>query len=512
MAYFAARPARATRWLTLLPLLAIALPGDAQVSVAPVSTARAAEAVPWVGGDWVAFLQPEEDRDLNGDGDTDDSVLQVANVTTRQISNLGLAVDASLAGDDLLPPVAIAGGTLAALVSEADQGKRDLNGDNDTTDTVLETVDLASRRVTRIGLAGSEVRMDGNRIVVLTPEAAQANRDLNGDNDTADQVLQVYDVGTQQTWNTQVVAASFLMAGDWAAATTPEAGQGGQDLNQDSDTADSVAVLLDLKTRKVTNTGLESAYSSALTPRLLAVAVEEARQGNHDLNGDNDTADAVLQVINLATMEAINTAQDASGDVVADGGLVAFVTEESRQKNADLNGDRDAVDAVGQVFDLATKQVTNTRQDSSEGILIGGGAVALLTSEEAQGARDLNGDRDTDDLVIQIYNVAKRSLNNLHFAGGTGFAFTGDLLAFSVPEADQGERDLNGDRDSDDEVVYIYDAAASKLMTTRTASFDVISASPRAAAFFCSESDQGERDLNGDRDTDDDVCLYYRLK
>src|SRR5205807_1298348 len=108
--------------------------------------------------------------------------------------------------------------------------------------------------------------------------------------------------------------------------------------------------------------------------------------------------------------------------------------------------------------------------------------------------------------------VKTARLTNLRQAVGTGFAFSGDLLAFSVSEADQGNRDLNGDRDMDDEIVTIYEAAAGRLVTTRQACSDTIVASPHIAAWLTSEADQGNVDLNGDRDTDDMVCQYYRMK
>src|SRR5437016_7617664 len=136
---------------------------------------------PWAAGDWVAFLVPEEDRDLNGDGNTNDSVLHIVDVRTLQVINLGLAVDPLLAGRDVGPPVAFSASTLAVLVSERAQGNKDLNGDGDATDDVLEIVDLTTRKVTNTDLAGSEVRMDGSRVALLTPEAEQGKKDLNGD-------------------------------------------------------------------------------------------------------------------------------------------------------------------------------------------------------------------------------------------------------------------------------------------------------------------------------------------
>ena len=114
--------------------------------------------------------------------------------------------------------------------------------------------------------------------------------------------------------------------------------------------------------------------------------------------------------------------------------------------------------------------------------------------------------------MIQVYDVKTGKLTNLRQAVGTGFSFSGNLLAFSVSEADQGNRDLNGDGDTDDEIVTIYDAATGRLVTTRQACSDTIVTSARAAVWLTSEADQGNHDLNGDGDTDDMVCQYYRMR
>src|SRR5207247_5568423 len=118
------------------------------------------------------------------------------------------------------------------------QRNKDLNGDGYATDNVLEIVDLTTRQVTNTGLAGSEVRMAGGRIALLMPEQEQGNKDLNGDGDTADDVLQIYDVAARQAWNTGLAAQEIRIAGDWAEADTPEAAQGHQDLTGDGDAND----------------------------------------------------------------------------------------------------------------------------------------------------------------------------------------------------------------------------------------------------------------------------------
>ena len=82
------------------------------------------------------MLQGFESRqreDLNGDGDTEDHVVHVHNVSTGETTNLRLAgwpLTFTLSGD-----------ALVLVVSESEQGE-DLNGDGDTRGRILHLVDL----------------------------------------------------------------------------------------------------------------------------------------------------------------------------------------------------------------------------------------------------------------------------------------------------------------------------------------------------------------------------------
>src|SRR5438067_148885 len=87
---------------------------------------------------------------------------------------------------------------------------------------------------------------------------------------------------------------------------------------------------------------------------------------------------------------------------------------------------------------------------------VSGGLVILLVSEAAQGGVDLNGDGDADDLVLHVFS-APGVLTNVGLAASTPLV-GGQLVAFVVPEASQGHTDLNGDGDSNDFVVHVFDA------------------------------------------------------
>jgi cysteine-rich repeat protein len=108
--------------------------------------------------------------------------------------------------------------------------------------------------------------------------------------------------------------------------------------------------------------------------------------------------------------------------------LVAFRTSEASQRLAgsaclpssppggcDLNGDGDDADDVLQVFDFETQRSFNTEQavtpcpleacDPRFSYRVAGDTVTFLTAEAEQGERDLNGDGDVSDLVKQVFNA-----------------------------------------------------------------------------------------------------------
>src|SRR5207245_2104677 len=103
---------------------------------------------------------------------------------------------------------------LAALVSEAGQGNTDLNGDGDTNDTVVEVHPAGSGGWTKVpppppfappfvGQAADVTQVSGSLVAFITPECAwggsvttgcpAGGTDLNGDGDAGDRVLQLYD-------------------------------------------------------------------------------------------------------------------------------------------------------------------------------------------------------------------------------------------------------------------------------------------------------------------------------
>ena len=508
-------PAVSRRLGGVLPLLLLlfALPPVAAQSlrVDVFNLRRAVTGKLWAAGNWGAFCVDEEDKDLNGDGDTDDAIACVVDLRTNQIKELGLAVNYRLLEDEQDWPMASWGDLLAVQVSEKDQGNKDRNGNGVVGDDVLAVVNLNTKAVTNLGVVGHRPTWLGGKLYFVQPEAANG-KDLNGDGDTADNVLCQWDPQTGQVTSLGMDASfGFKAAGDWIATATLEAAQGGKDLNGDGDTVDVVAQLYQVSKKTWTNTGLECSFGMALTPQLLAVGVDETKQGLKDLNGDGDVQDVVCEVWNLSTSEIFNTGQDCGSGIAADGSLVAIGTREDSQGKQDLNGDGDTDDEVVQVYQLGAKGVRNLRYDCSGGLVVGAGKVAFSCSEFNQGMRDLNRDRDTDDFVLLVYDAAKNVVTNTTYAVD-GDLYVGEgILGWKVLESDQGDRDINRDGDTDDSIACVMDLATGSFGVTGWACGEVLAPCQRGTIFACPEIDMGNKDLNGNGTTDDDVLCVARI-
>jgi len=288
-------------------------------TTAPPSTTTLcqAEAVTLAGGK-AAYLRPETPPEfgtaacpvgsLNADGDTDDSVVHLWSGGSTSVS-LGLAATGLVMSES----------RLAVLASEA-QEQADLNGDGDTGDVVVHVrPPTPSGAWTNLGLAGAGLAVTGTLVAFTTNEAAES-ADLDGDGviNAADDVLHVWNGATTNVGD----VARRLVVGERTGATcgqvqlvavrTPEHdGIQERDLNGDGDFADDVLQVYDaVSGEPLVNTGqaIRDCFLEACDPRLpFAVAGSEVRfltleadQGV-SLNDDLDTADVVVQLFDFCT-------------------------------------------------------------------------------------------------------------------------------------------------------------------------------------------------------------------
>jgi hypothetical protein len=382
-------------------------------------------------GRWTLLVRREspfdpDGADLNGDGDRNDFVLWVHDAHTGATTNLGLANSTTFSPSFVL---ATAPGRALVAVREASQGQGDLNGDGDTADEVLFGLDLATGAVTSSGFAcqrngnlGTSAAFLGSRVVFTSYEASQG-ADLDGNGSIG--------------WSAPMVWDSF--------ATTPEA----------------LPITL----------GPNGTFT--LSGSWLLAQVPEAVTG--DRNADGDAADYVVHWIDVdaSVPSAMNTALTVATDTfqpwVEDGARTAFLVSEA-QRRRDLNGDGDRADRVLHVLDPA-QGVLNLGfavgeprvgvVDVGLGLALSSERVAFHVVEASQGASDLNGDGDVADLVLHVHEFATGTTTNL---GITGWWFTPGpgALAFSVSELLEGE-DLNGDGELESHRAFAYRAASGAV-------------------------------------------------
>jgi hypothetical protein len=119
-----------------------------------VLTPLGEEAEDFVLGDQMLAFRTPELTDLNGDGDSDDDVLQIYDLVSGQVFNSGQAViPCRLQACDPRVPYRVAGDTVTFLTLEADQGDDDLNGDGDPTDVILQTFHARAEEIAEPSVA-----------------------------------------------------------------------------------------------------------------------------------------------------------------------------------------------------------------------------------------------------------------------------------------------------------------------------------------------------------------------
>jgi hypothetical protein len=506
------------------------------------------------------LLVPEADqgRDLDGDGDLDDTVVHVLHLRTRQMVETGLVLGFLPSFSSLGPPlrpVVSAGETVAFAVSESETGGLDRNADGDADDLVLALYEPDTRTVANLGVSTSFVIATRDFLAFLVPEVSEGE-DLDGDGgvDESDHVLFVRDLESGDTWKTGLAPARALgAAGDFVALLVAEAGTDG---NGDGDTSDFLFELYDVRTRSVQHTGL--AYRVSLagpTPPAArhgkwVVQVYEGDQGA-DLDGDGDALDVlalvydpetrntrVLGSLGLSVLPELDPVvlfegapgdypfvwlYDARRDLLVSTGfagtivrslvdrLVITVDEQTQGQDLDRNGFLDGLVPV--LYDLESGSSEVLPIDAVD--VISTERSLLLRARESASRRDWNGDGDQDDRVLFSWNPLDGRLVNTRLSPFEVVSL-GDALALLELDESALSRDLNDDGDEDDFVLHVYGTFDRRLTNLSLATLSVLGTGLSSALCGVNEARQGA-DLNGDGDQDDVVLhltevLFYAFQ
>jgi len=268
----------------------------------PMPQVVAAAEMASIDGRCAALLTPERAAgvDLNGDGDVDDRVVQLACLGAA-VRSLGLAAD-----EVVLLPAAV-----AARASEAGAG-RDLNGDGDLADAVVYVAPRAAPEDwINLGFAATALAGRGGVVAFLAHEDGAG--DLNRDGDAEDDVVQVWFAADGALVNTGQAAEELVLGDRLLAFRTAEAAQGAGSLNGDDDRDDAVLQVYDLDFRRLLSTGQAATPCrfSACDPRTpyrvfpdtVKFLTFEREQGA-DLTGNGDQDELVLQTFNVRAAPA----------------------------------------------------------------------------------------------------------------------------------------------------------------------------------------------------------------
>jgi hypothetical protein len=417
--------------------------------------------------DRVIFMVREagQSQDLDGSGFQDHTVLEAWDLSGT-ITNIGAPVRS---GDGIV----VAGGHLFFAQDEADSG-HDLNGDGDQLDRVAQSLDLTSMTTANLGLRVVDFRAEGNLVAMRVQESGQG-QDLDGDGDLNDWVLFVHYPLTGTTVNLGIDVGDHFpqrslieMSGYLIAARGNEGGT--HDWNGDGDTSDNILFVYNARTGVLTNTheamlsdSSTGGYPFVISGDTVLFSVSEAFQGQADLNGDGDITDRIVHSFR-ATPPSITNLGLALPEGVqhpfrASNTHCAFLVGENEQGHQDLNGDGILGDNVLHLLDLSTGIVSNLQERvfNPEDYVLSGRDLAWTVRERS--GQDLNGDGDSMDSVLFSREGSTGLVTNHHLAvfevpGLVGMRLGRGFVLFSASEAGQGQMSLNGDTDSNDLVFH----------------------------------------------------------
>lgn len=305
----------------------------------------------------------------------------------------------------------------------------------------------------------------------------------------------------------------------------------GEDRNGDGDTNDHVVAVVNTETEEVVNLGLATVSPTVSSKATFAFLVNEGAQAATDLNGDGDFIDAVWFVYDpsrpIDFNNPINTGASTGSPglpgIGTRGGFVLLQSELAR--GIDLNGDGDLLDNTAAVYQeavLSIVPVATITHAPGTPMVERNGRVLVPTSE-ALASTDFNRDGDSFDTVLSYVDFNSsfplvRAVGGVfpRAVGSNAYQLTDTAAVYLISEGSEGGIDLNGDGDSLDAIVAVFDIAGGTgehlAMSSQVPSFGLaarasigIGASGNRAVLALDETSQGNTDMNGDLDSFDAV-------
>lgn len=454
---------------------------------------------------------------LNADGIADDFVMRTFNTATMTVFNTGLAHDPDNLAFILVNGILAFEVSEDAESNPNDMTPMgiDHNGDSDTDDFVLFLADPVAMTVTPVGGAFARAIIPASFTIVGTPAnpvivyaideskttdpVASSGTNLNGsglflDGDEEDAVCAIFDVNSGTEFlpggGIAVQAARFSGSATRLVISVPEEDNGFTDINNDGDAEDVIPFWIDLADPAVGHSvGIaqdidETSPLPFMCDEHFVFLADEDMQGPNGTNYntmwfDADVDDLVPHFVDTSVSPVIPFNTTLAGDqVICDpqyGEFVIVVADENAN-GFDFTDDQATDDEAIFYFPVSS----NAIGPSPTYVRVGNGNISLQTcpssirfiafSEEMEGdpeSGDMNFDGDFDDYVLFSAQFDKASLS---VVGATvlgtvdpdtamdSFPFIADNLAAAFPTLESslghGAR-LNGDGDTFDSVLQL---------------------------------------------------------
>jgi len=230
--------------------------------------------IPSIFGSIIAFPTYETNagRDLNGDGDLQDSVVMYFDLSKKKLVSTGIVGWGVSIYKDII-----------AFSTFEDQIAQDLNGDGDTSDSVVRYYNITSDTLVNTKAEGWWPSLNNNIIAFESHHITYT-------------AISYYNISAGILVDTKVDGGMASVYGNIIAFQTPESDYGG-DLNGDGDSNDWVIRYYNTSAGALVNTRAEGVNPS-IHGNLIAFETSE-QDDRVDLNNDGDTTDSVIRYLSL---------------------------------------------------------------------------------------------------------------------------------------------------------------------------------------------------------------------
>ncbi|MBI5416359.1 hypothetical protein HZA55_00190 [Candidatus Poribacteria bacterium] len=304
----------------------------------------------------------------------------------------------------------------------------DLNDDGDKIDAIVRYFNVETKELVNTKIWGNSVYIDKGTISFTTPEG-NTKQDLNNDGDMADLIVQYYDISQKALFNTKLVGFDPVIKNNFIYFRT------------NSGPYNSLIIrIYNIATGEVIDTGVEGQFSYDSIDNNIISFISNEQNMRIDLNKDGDKIDSVVGYYDVLNKK-LNIISYSYFIPSLNEGIVSFITFEG-YAGLDLNFDGDRNDFILQYFDINNNLLTNTK-------LIAYGNVKkqkeniCFDVQEYVINKDLDGDGDLEDLVVNCYNIQTRSIINTESAGSLR-GFNGNIISL-VSNESMMNKDINND-------------------------------------------------------------------